>query len=71
MAAEMREVHSSNVARVGHDPDTGELHVEWKSGKTSIYSDVTPEKAKTVMTAWSVGSALNETIKNRHGHRYK
>ena len=67
----MRPVSSSTVATVGHDPKTNELHVTWKgSGKTSVYSGVDAEKAKTVMNAWSINKALNELVKDRHEHRY-
>lgn len=67
----MRQVTSSTVDSIGHDPETGELHVLWKSGKTSIYSGVDTEKAKTVSNAWSVNGALNNLVKPHHGHAYK
>lgn len=70
MPIEMRDVYSDSVNRIGHDPDTNELFVEWKKGKRSIYSDVPADKAKSVMSAWSVGKAIHSEIKPAHNHRY-
>jgi hypothetical protein len=66
----MRSVFSSHVNRVGHDPETGDLHVEWDNGKTSIYSGVPPALADDVSNAWSVGKALHGQIKGKFPHRY-
>lgn len=66
----MRNIFSSTVNRAGHDQQTNELHVEWKNGKTSVYSDVPPEKADDVLNSWSVGKALTKQIKGVHDHRY-
>lgn len=65
-----KEVFSSNVNRVAHDPDTGELMVEWNSGKTSVYSDVPADLADQVSTAWSVGGAIRTHIIGQYSHRY-
>lgn len=67
----MIQVYSSNVRAVGHDPETNEMHVEWKSGKTSIYEGVSAEKAEDIRTSWSVGQAINTLVKDQHPHRYK
>jgi hypothetical protein len=68
----MRQVTSETVREIGHDPETNELHVTWKkSGKTSVYSGVDAEKAKTVMNSWSINGALNDLVKPHHGHAYK
>jgi hypothetical protein len=68
----MRQVTSSTVKAVGHDPETNELHVEWLGhNRTSVYSGVDAEKAKTVMNSWSIGKALNDLVKPHHGHVYK
>lgn len=66
----MRDVYSSHVDRIGHDPATNELHVQWEGGKHSVYANVPPGKASDVMNAWSVGKALTRDIKGAHGHRY-
>lgn len=67
---DMRAVYSSHVSRIGHDADTGDLHVEWDTGKTSIYSGVPPDVAQSVMTSWSVGTALRDQVKGTFDHRY-
>ena len=66
----MRSVFSSNVDRVGHDLSTGDLHVQWTTGKTSVYSGVPAELADEVMTSWSVGGAVRSRIKGAYPHRY-
>ena len=67
----MQAVTSSHVARMGHDMQTGEFHVQWTDGgKTSIYSGVPADVAHEVMTSWSVGSALRTRIKGTYAHRY-
>jgi len=66
----MRDVYSSHVNKIGHDPDTNELHVTWDNGKTSVYSDVPAAKADDVMNSWSVGKAIHSQIKGAHDHRY-
>lgn len=69
---EMRSVYSDSVAEIGHDQDTNELYVKWSnSGKTSVYSGVSPEKAASVVTSWSVGKAVHSMIKPAHEHRYQ
>lgn len=66
----MQSVYSSNVNRVGHDPETGELHVQWQGGKTSIYSGVPAALASDVAQSWSVGKAVREQIIPNYEHRY-
>ena len=75
MALEMRQPFSDTVAEIGYNADTSELVVKWKDvreGKpdTSVYAGVTPEIAKQVMNAPSVGSAIHQFIKPKHAHRY-
>lgn len=70
MPPDLRDVYSSHVAQIGHDPDTGELHVVWDTGKTSIYSGVPADVADGVMKSWSIGTALREQVKGQYDHRY-
>lgn len=70
MPAVMQEVHSSNVASVGYEPETKTLLVTWKSGKTSAYSGVDAALASDVRNSWSVGEALNSMVKGVFPHRY-
>lgn len=66
----MKDVYSSHVDQVGHDPQTNELHVKWDSGKTSVYSNVPAELAQSVVQSWSVGKALTAQVKGQFPHRY-
>ena len=66
----MRSVYSSHVNQIGYDAETGELHVMWDTGKTSVYSGVPPEVADEVSNSWSVGKALTASIKGKYAHRY-
>lgn len=70
MPPPMRSVFSSHVDRVGHDAQTGELFVQWDTGKTSVYTGVPADLAEDVMSSWSVGSALTTRIKGTFAHRY-
>lgn len=66
----MRSVTSSHVARIGHNAETGELHVQWQDGRTSVYANVPAATADAVANSWSVGKALREQVKGRFPHRY-
>jgi hypothetical protein len=70
MPPTMTPVYSSHVQAIGHDPDTGDLHVSWKGGKTSIYSNVPADLADQVTKSWSVGQAVQTMIKDQFPHRY-
>jgi hypothetical protein len=67
---EMQSVYSSHVNKVGYDPDSKELLVEWDTGKVSAYSGVPPDVADEAINAWSVGTFLNAEIKKHYPHRY-
>ena len=41
-----KTVYSSHVSAVGYDSDTGELSVEWDTGKVSVYAGVPAEVAE-------------------------
>ncbi|MDE2097116.1 MAG: KTSC domain-containing protein [Patescibacteria group bacterium] len=72
MPTDMRHVFSSTIERIGYDPDTSELIVQWKDkkGRVSAYEGVAPDKAFQIMNAPSVGEALHRSIKPNHKHRY-
>ena len=71
MPIEWKQVLSSNVAEVGYDSETQDLLIRWsKDGKTSAYAGVPPELAEQCSKAWSVGTFLNDEIKNNFPHRY-
>lgn len=67
----MQSVYSSHVDRIGFDPTTQELHVQWQGGKTSVYSGVSAAVAQDVQSSWSVGKAVQEQIKDKFPHRYE
>lgn len=73
---EMKTVFSSTVARLGYDPTSKELHVEFrgkngKAGKTAVYIDVPSDVAALVVDAPSVGTALHQFIKGKYAHGYQ
>jgi len=70
MTVDWRRPFSRNINRVGHDPDTGEMFVEWRDGRISIYDGVSPEKFDLIHKAPSVTQAINMEIKPSHTHRY-
>ena len=66
---EMVPVKSSNIAKIGHDPATKTLRVEFRNGSVYSYHDVDADKHAALMKADSVGSHFNEHIKNG-GHKF-
>jgi len=66
---ERQSVNSSYCKSIGHDPAANELHVEWHSGKVSIYSDVDVNEFHEILSAPSVGRAVI-AVKNTRNHRY-
>lgn len=62
-------VTSSYCKAIGHDAFLDELHVEWPSGKVSVYSPVTADEHKAVINAPSVGKAVIQ-IKKTKAHHY-
>lgn len=66
----MKPVFSSHVQSVGYDEATGDLLVNWNTGRISAYEGVPPELAESVSRAPSVGEALHAMIKPKFKHRY-
>lgn len=56
-------VTSSNIASIGHDPDTNTLEVEFKNGTVYQYSDVPATVHAELMAASSHGTYFNAHIK--------
>lgn len=63
---QLKPVTSSNIKAVGYDPSSKALHVQFKSGQTHRYDDVSPEKHAALMAADSVGSHFHQHIRNSH-----
>lgn len=58
----MESVSSSNVAAIGYDPATRELHVTFKSGKTYTYREVTQATVDALKASDSIGKFLSQHI---------
>lgn len=67
---EMKRVFSSHINAVGYNPESLELFVDFKNGKTGVYFDVKPDVAQLVVDAPSVGSALHRFIKGKYSFGY-
>ncbi len=62
---EMQYVQSRNVESVGHDPETAELHVRFKSSPiTYVYQGVPADVFDRLMIAPSKGIFINQEVKN-------
>lgn len=61
---EMQFVDSSNIEKIGYDPDTRTLRVEFKSNRTYDYSDVPEHVFHELKNASSVGGYHANHIKN-------
>lgn len=62
-------MYSTAVQRVAYDPATQELHVEWPSGKRSVYAGVPPDVGGGIHRQPSIGEALR-AVKTNYKHRY-
>ena len=62
-------VKSSNILAIGHDVDKNELHVQFKSGGTFIYSGVDHAAYTLMCKAESVGGHFHAHIKNKYNGR--
>lgn len=66
---DMKPVDSTNIKRVGHDPATNKMRVQFHSGATWEYDDVPEHHHTGIMGADSPGSYFHANIKNRHKGR--
>ena len=60
---EMVSVDSSAIASIGHDAGARELFVRFHTGRTYVYSEVSPEIYDELMRAASKGTYFNRYIK--------
>lgn len=63
MLGGMKQVFSSNVAEIGYDEETQNLHVKFNTGALYVYFGVPVNVARSVMNAPSVGEALTAQVK--------
>lgn len=59
-------VNSSNIYNVGYDKKAKTLEVEFKSGSTYQYEDVSKKVFNELVHAFSVGKYFHENIKNNY-----
>jgi hypothetical protein len=65
-AVALTPVESSNVAAIGYDPASSELHVQFKSGQTYRYFDVPPDvHADLQHPDVSVGGYVSGNVRGR------
>lgn len=67
----MRRVFSSHIDQIGYDAVSQELIVKFQNGKTAVYMGVPFEVAQDVLSAPSIGTALNQLVKGRYSYGYK
>ncbi|MEY8200761.1 MAG: KTSC domain-containing protein [Colwellia sp.] len=61
-------VSSSNVDSIGYDSDNQTLEVEFNSGTTYQYYDVPEHVYDDLLSSSSVGSYLNQHVKNSYSY---
>lgn len=60
MPVDLVEVDSSNIAKIGYDPETQKLYVKFKSGALWSYAPVPPEKYREMEEAALVGKSVGK-----------
>ena len=67
MSIDWRDVQSSMIARVGHDPDLNQLHVEFKrpGSRAHMHDNVTADEFEELCCAGSVGQHYLQNIRDR------
>ncbi len=62
---EFTPVKSSNIAAIGHDAETGRLHVRFKSGDHYAYDGVPEDFLPRVLASNSIGRFLAGHVKGK------
>ena len=62
---ERTPVDSSSVASIGYEPETFELEIEFRNGRTYRYLQVPPAAYRLLLQAPSIGEYVNRVIKPR------
>jgi hypothetical protein len=60
---------STVIRRFAYCPDSGDLWVEFTTGRRYVYSDVPREVADTFRTAFAKGVYFNTRIRDRYPYR--
>lgn len=65
---ELVYVDSSNIDRVGHDEQSGELQVHFRDGSSYSYAGVPRDVYASLLDADSVGSYFNRAVRGVYEH---
>lgn len=64
---ELMPVTSSNIAMVGYDSETLEMHIQFRSGHVYAYYGVPEDVYHNLINASSVGSFFHYNVRGRYG----
>ena len=67
----MNTVVSSNVARIGYEPDIYRLHIEFKNGACYEYANVSMDLYEKIMDSESIGRAIQQHLVRSELHPAK
>lgn len=62
---ELKPVKSSNIAKVGYDPESQELQIEFKGGALYAYDAVPQEIATALENAESIGKHFHANVRDK------
>jgi hypothetical protein len=65
----MTPVDSSSLLQVGYDSGSQELYIEFKEGRTYVYSPVPETTYRELLDADSKGSYFNREVKPKYDCR--
>lgn len=69
MTAETTEFPgSSNLASASYDPEVENLTIEFRSGRSYVYYNISAATYRGLTLAGSAGEYFNRQIKNRHAY---
>lgn len=66
---QMQQVSSSQVLSMGHDPTSNTMHVQFRSGATYEYSNVSAAEFSQLLNAPSVGAAIRPAVAGKPYHK--
>jgi hypothetical protein len=61
----LRPVQSSNISKIGYDPETQLMEVHFKNGTRYRYAKVPPEDHEKFVGADSIGTHFHQHIRSR------
>lgn len=64
----MNKVKSSQVTHAGYDPESKTLQIQYKSGGTYSYKDVSQDDYDKLQKAESFGKCMQSHICGKHSH---